>query len=952
MRGSGSCRKAALLLGISAFCYGWATEAHAQIISLPGTTTGKAITNKSSKSSKVSSTAEGKNETITVVGTHLGAKETAEIQPVTMITGEQIQKSSSMTLGDVFAHIPSMGFSGNTFSNDGGSCLNIRSLGVARTLVLVDGHRMVNGNGSVDCPDVNSIIPAMVDRIEILKDGSSTTYGSDAIAGVVNIILKKNFTGTTVTANGGISEYGDNQTANVTIAHGFNFMHDRGNFTIAGSYNYQAPMAADQRKWAMEEAKVNNPPGQAQYFGSQYGPQPVFAAVNGGAPLTAQSDGVAQSVISDGHGGYRPYSWNDNYDYSKDNQIISEQQWGALSGTGHFDVNDYVQLYMTANYTHTQTQDVGTPMYVATPATTLTGNSGAVVVPSGTPGNPFGEDVAMYQRMFGLGREYGYNNINMYQFTGGVRGALPHSGGWTYDGFFSFGKTVTSSSLSNQVNWRNLENSLGFHQTGGAGSTEGYYDPNLCAGIAGCASYNPFTGSMSQAAANYIGFTDTYPSAQELRDVQLTFSNKHIAKLPYGPLGISVGVEHRSLDGYWHASDEDKAGLNSNSYRTDTSGGYNVTEVFGELSIPLLKDLPGAKALSAEVSGRFSNYNTYGQTYNWHAGLIYAPVPDISFRANISTGFRAPTIQELYKGNLISLTGTRDPCAYIGTFPSSLQSIVAGNCRAQGINPDTFKQNNGVIKYQTGGNIHLQPEISRTYTIGTVVTPRFLPGFTATVDYFHTHITETIGYPTLSTELNGCYSSANFSSSYCSILNGRDLNGQLNPVNRYQSNMGAFIEDGLDINASYHVPIDYNNALTFGADIQDVMAYKTQTQPNQPFVSYLGTDYGPMKWVANGTITYTHGPWALTYMLRYTDGFNYYPNSSYGPGLSMWYKVDQTFYHDLMVTYTGNIYTVTGGVKNLGGQDPTFYANGSYNTAPGIYDYSGRYIYLKAQVHF
>jgi hypothetical protein len=164
--------------------------------------------------------------------------------------------------------------------------------------------------------------------------------------------------------------------------------------------------------------------------------------------------------------------------------------------------------------------------------------------------------------------------------------------------------------------------------------------------------------------------------------------------------------------------------------------------------------------------------------------------------------------------------------------------------------------------------------------------------------------------------------------------------------------MGAFIEDGLDINASYHVPINYNNALTFGADIQDVMAYKTQTQPNQPFVSYLGTDYGPMKWVANGTITYTHGPWALTYMLRYIDGFHYYPNSSYGPGLSLWYKVDPTFYHDLMLTYTGNIYTITGGVKNLGGQDPTFYANGSYNTAPGIYDYSGRYVYLKAQVHF
>lgn len=952
MSGSGIYRKRLLLLGISVFCYGLTTEAHAQIISLPGTTTGKAISNKASKKSDATVKTNGKDETITVVGTHLGAAETAEVQPVTVITSEQIQQSSSMTTGDVFAHIPSMGFSGNTYSNAGGSCLNIRSLGTARTLVLVDGHRMVNGNGAVDCPDVNSIVPAMIDRIEILKDGSSTTYGSDAIAGVVNIILKKNFTGTTLTANGGISEYGDDQTAALTAAHGFNFMHDRGNFTIAGSYNYQAPMAADQRKWAMQEAKVNNPPGQEQYYGSQYGALPVYAALNGGAPLTPSSDGVAQSVISDGHGGYRPYKWSDNYDYSKDNQIIAEQQVGSLASTGHFDVNSNLQLYMTANYSHTHTVSAGTPMYIATPATTLTGNSGAMVVPAGEPGNPFGSDVALNQRMFGIGREYDYENIDYYQLTGGARGKLPHTGGWTYDFFFSYGKTTTSDKGTGRVNWRNMENALGFHQTGGAGSTEGYYDPNLCANTAGCSPYNPFSGTMSRAAANYISFDDVYPSAQEMRDVQFTVANKHLARLPYGPLGIALGVEHRSLNGYWHSSWQDQAGLNSNQVRGDTGGGYNVTEVFGELSIPLLRNLPAVKALNAEVSGRFSNYNTFGQAYNWHAGLIYAPTDDIKFRANIATGFRAPTIQDLYKAKIISLTGTRDPCAYISTYPDAVQGTIANNCRAQGINPNTFKQTNGSLKYETGGNVNLKPEISRTYTIGSIITPRFLPGFTATVDYFHTHITETIGYPSLSTELNGCYESTGLSSSYCSILNGRDVNGQLYPVARLHENTGAFIEDGLDINASYQVPIDYNNTLTFGADIQDIMSYKAQSQDGQPLISYLGTDAGVPKWVANGSATFTHGRWSLTYMLRFIDGFSYYPSSSYGPTVSEWWKTNQAWYHDLMLTYHGDIYSVTAGVKNLGGRAPNFYANGDYNTSPGMYDYAGRYVYLKAQVHF
>lgn len=941
-----------LLLGISALSLSWSIEARAQIISMPGTTTGQIINDPASQKTRVSAKSDGKNETISVVGTHLGAKETAEIQPVVTITADQIQRSSAMTTGEVFAQIPSMGFSGSTATNAGGSCLSIRNLGTARTLVLVDGHRMVNGNGSVDCPDVNSIVPAMIDRIEILKDGSSTTYGSDAIAGVVNIILKKNFTGTTITANGGISEYGDDQTAAVTIAHGVNFAHGRGNFTIAGSYNYQAPMAADQRKWSMQEAKVNNPPGQPQYYGSQYGAQPVYSALNGGAPLTASSDGVAQSVISNGQGGYRPYSWSDNYDYSKDNQMIAEQQVGSIASTGHFDINDHVQFYMTGNYSHTQETAAGTPMYIATPATTLTGNSGAMVVPSGEPGNPFGEDVALYQRMFGIGREYDNDSVDYYQFTGGLRGDLPRTHGWTYDFFFSYGKTTANETGSGRVNWRNMENALGFQQTGGAGSTQGYYNPNLCASISGCSPYDPFTGQMSAQAANYIGFTDIYPSGQEMRDVQFTVANKHLARLPYGPLGIALGVEHRSLDGYFHSSWEDQEGLNSNQVRGNTGGGYNVTEVFGELSVPLLKDLPGAKALSAEVSGRFSNYNTFGQTYNWHAGLIYAPTRDVSFRANLATGFRAPTIQDLYQAKVISLTGTRDPCAYIGTYPTGVQGTIAANCRAQGINPATFKQTNGSLKYETGGNSMLQPEISRTYTIGTILTPRWLPGFTATIDYFHTHITEAIGYPSLSTELNGCYESNNLSSSYCSILHGRDVDGQLYPVSRLHENTGAFIEDGLDINASYYQPLDYMNSLHFGADIQDVMAYKQQSQNGQALISYLGTDAGPPKWVANGTATFTHGRWDITYMVRFVDGFNFYPNTSYGPGLSEWWKTNQAWYHDLMVTYRGDRFTITGGVKNLGGRDPNFYANGSYNTSLSYYDYAGRYIYLKAQVHF
>ncbi|MBE7619715.1 TonB-dependent receptor [Komagataeibacter sp. FXV2] len=928
-------------------------SAHAQIISLPGTTSGQVIPAKKSKKTQTKvyqKKGSDNSENIMVVGTHLGARETEQIQPVALITSDQIQQSSAMTMGEVFSRIPSMNFSGNSYSNFGGSCINIRNLGTARTLVLVDGHRMVEGPGG--CVDMNAIAPAMVDRVEILKDGSSTTYGSDAIAGVINITLKKDYTGTTLTANGGISDSGDAETSALTATHGWDIMHGRGNFILSGSYNYQAPVDANARKWAMHDrAGWDNSPGAPQYYGSTYTPNGYFVAANGGAPLTSQPGQLGNySVTPNGNGGFSPFGYADDYDYSQGNQMLAQQSIQTVAGSGHFDITKNVQFYIDGNWTHTAGWSKGVPMFIGTPATTLTGNSGEMIIPSGNPYNPFGEDVAMYKRMMGLGERYSDLQNDQYQATVGLRGSIPHSGGWTYDAFYSFGKSVGEESQNGQINWVKMENALGFHQTGGGGSTTGYYDPSVCTSQPGCVLINPFSQTLSPAAKKYIGVTDDYPSGYELRDVQVTFANKHIARLPYGPLGIAVGVEHRGLDGYSYASNFASSGQASNYYYTSTSGGYNVTEVFGELSIPLLKNLPAAKSLSAQVSGRFSNYNTFGQTYNWHAGLIYAPTDSIRFRANLATGFRAPQIGDLYAGQTISLSGAHDPCGQISEY-GALAGIVAANCRAQGLNPSTFKQVNNAMKYISGGNPSLQPEESRTYTIGTILSPTFLPGFSATIDYFHTSITHALSTPSLQTELDGCYESVNMSSAYCNVIHGRDVSGQLNPVSNYEENVGAFKEDGLDISAQYNYDIDYANSLHFGADIQDVMAYKEQNTPSTPFVSYLGS-VGTPKWLANGTATFTHGRWSFTYMLRFIDGMYYFPSSDYNASFTQWYKINQTFYHDVSITYRGNKFTVTGGVRNIGGKQPQFDALGDYNTDPGMYDWQGRYMYLKAQVNF
>lgn len=960
--------KVLLMAGVTGVGMSISGIAQAQVIAMPGTTTGKSIASESrSDARKTKKTKTEKkeinpaSETIVVIGTHLGTKATEEIQPVALITGQQIQQSSAMTMGEVFQNIPAMGFTGSAPSNAAGSCVSLHNLGVERTLVLVDGHRVISGGTGATvagCVDMNTISPDMVSSVQILKDGSSTNYGSDAIAGVVNVSLKHDFTGTTITGNGGISQRGDASNSVLAISHGENFWNGRGNISLSGSFSNQDPLEQKNRKWARENVNCSDPPaGQsATNCGyTSFSSAGLLWAANGSPslrPAGGQSNPTGQALTPDGGGGLRFEQPGDYYQQWTDTNIIQPQRKGSLSGSAHLDVTDDLQLYIDGMWSKTTSQaSVGTAT-VSTMPTRLVGLSNAIIVPKG---NPYAEnlginqDVRLYKAWDNLGKEYNNFTNDMYQVTTGARGTLSFARDWNYDIFYSYGKYVGSQDDSNHINMENLERSLGFKWMPGqaAGGTLGTFDPTVCTNSPGCSLINPFSNSLTSQQKNYIGYTKSITSGFEMRDVQATVSNKHLAKLPYGALGIALGVEHRSYDGFYHVGPVASQGLDGEGSTSSFSGGYNATEAFGEISAPLLRGLRGAESLAAEASGRYSHYNNFGDAFTWHAGLLYSPVKGISFRANMSTSFRAGSLSDLYYGQTqFTYTNANfDPCV------NPTNPVVYANCVKSGVrNPESYKEPGNQYRVISGGNPKLMPETARTFVIGTILQPEFIKGLSVTVDYWHTTMFDTVGKINLQSYVQNCFASQNLSGPSCSVYNGRDNSGQLLPLTYLETNVGEMKTSGLDIAGSYTRPLTYLDSLIFSADIQRTLTFKEQNNGNL-FTNYLGTSASPNpRWLAVASAAWRHGRWTVQYGMQFIDSLTY--ENEYLYDKDAYKGFNMVFYHNIGVTYSGDKYTVTFGVKNLGDKDPLYYPLSTTGTNPSVYDVRGRYFYLKGQVHF
>ncbi len=937
-------------------------------------------------------------ENIVVTGSRLKTSNATSESPVVVVTAAQIEHTQAQTVEDVLSKLPEIGFSGFTrgYNNGGGgtSCLELRNLGIERTLVLVDGKRFVDGNAN--CVDLNNIPLAQVERVEILKDGASTTYGADAIAGVINIILKHNFSGVTFSANGSIgTQKGDDKGGELSVLAGTNF--DHGNFTIGLDYNNQGPVFQADRAFGQYPVQSDRPLGKKQTVGSFYnGNGVVQPDGNNTNANTINLIGNDNELNPNGSlGAEYTGARSQRFNFGALQQLADSIEKESITSTANYEFNDHITGFMEGFFTHKRTQEQLAPQPVdgALPGSGL---PDAFVIPgavNGNAGNPYltallGDPNAgaidLFKRQTQFGDRQYRQTDNTFQINTGFKGDIGY--GWNYEVFFQYGEDDDQTTNTNNINFLHVENQVGFQQitatpaeqaaiaansyTGGFDNTTyGIYNPNVCIASAGCTLANPFGKNYTAQQIAYDTYTEAQQSRYTLKVYGGNVSNNELFQLPAGPVGLSLGVEHRTESGDFTPDSLDLTGEGLGSTAKPTNGSFDVTEVYGETRIPILKDLPGVKDLHIDVGGRFFSYNNFGSGETWKVAGNYTPIDGIRFRGSDGVAFRQPSVNDLFTGQAISFNGANDPCAQVGSYGSKT-GIVQANCAKQGINTATFTQVGSQVQAIVGGNPNLTPETARTQTIGVVFTPPFVPRLSATADFSRTRINNSIGILPTQFILDNCYTQANFNpgtavaSDPCSLVSPRAGTGQLNTITQINENLGVTRTEALDLGLTYSYPLNGYGTLSLQNDLTITMKYQQQNVTNGPFVGYLNT-IGVLasnlpaypRYRDNASLNWRFGDFQFGYTMRFIEGtiFDTYPGPyTQGTGKTQHASAatPDVYYHDINLAYDYHNFTLNLGVQNLFDKQPPYVEDTGTNTDTNVYDFLGRVVYLKTSLRF
>ena len=896
-----------------------------------------------------------REERVTVTGSALSSSNNTSANPVQIITAKQINQTGATTLSDFFARMPSIGGTGSnnaeTNGTGGAACTDIRNLGSNRVLVLIDGKRTTL-NGQSNCVDLNAIPVQQIASVEILKDGGSELYGADAVSGVINIKMRHDLSDGNITVRGGITGRGDNQTGMISGYKGWNFDHGKGNLTLFGSYMTQGGVLQRDRSWA-NPVQLSNATSGPQTFGSSY---------SNYTHVTNAAGTINSSVSPDGKT-VAPWGSNARYPYNQHQSLLNQLQDSNLSGDFHYQFNEHVNLYSNVMYSHrtSSTYMAAEPFDGSVQPSTM---PSILTVPANYPGNPFGQDVDITKRLTEFGDRRDENATDTVTSKVGFNGTITH--GWDYDVSYTYGSSMATDHLQGVGSYPRLLNAYGLQQVNPSSATSALvYNPSVCP-ASGCSS--PFAMLSPQNAAYANATTNTH-SQYQLRDWNLRIHNNHVATMPWkngGNLGIAMGMEHRGEQLTNTPDPLISSGQSLTNTVLPTSGGFNVTEGYLEGQATLLRDAFLAKDLTIDAQGRASGYNTFGTAKNWKASIDWAPVRDIRFRGTIGTSYRQPSVYELYGGQSISYNLANDPCdmTQVGTYGAAA-GTVAATCAKQGINTKTFQQSGtGQIPTLGGGNTHLAPEIGRTYTFGTVITPHWIPNLSISGEFWHYSVNHTIGALPTQYILNNCYNGK--SPGLCSQIN-RLANGQINTVTANDQNTGAMHTSGVDFDFDYRLRVSRLDLLTVSNNFQYLLNYSQQLVPGGAFSNYTGAllyqggpnnanaSYGMPKVRDYTTLGWTHGAFSVSYMLQFIGGMHWNDSTEYLDSASNGrIKTPMMIQQDLTMNYRWKKWNFEGGINNITNKNPPFVVSGVDNSAGATYGsfYQGRYFFLQAGLNF
>jgi iron complex outermembrane receptor protein len=923
---------------------------------------------------------------IVITGSRIRRDPLNQNAPVIFLDKSSIDKTGLSAIADVLQRIPSSSGGLNTKVNasgnlgnppDGGgvgagsATIDLRYLGTNRTLVLVDGLRFVNGTSASGIPgsvDLNTIPNNMIDRIEVLQAGASALYGSDAIAGVVNIITVQRQEGLRASAQYGQFRQGDGETQDYQASYGIQLPAT--SIVFGGSYAKQKPVFSRDRS-------ISQFPNPGQTTCNIGGSGCSSAAANGrfitdfgtGSDTISNPPNNAPTLAD-----LRHFTNADRFNFAPYQYILTPNEryggWASIKTELTDDINFRVRgLY---NRRNSENKAAFEPLFIGPDAGNGAGslfdtlsfdvtnpyNPFGVTLesglnPDGTPNGTPQNYSFVARRLIEAGQRDFHQKVTTYSATATLDGKFGMGGhDWYWDVNGTFGINKAKQSFTGNVRADRVAQAIG----------------PVANCVAPCVPLNLFggNGSITQAMLDWIGFTEHDKSHQHLYDFTGNISGT-VADLPAGPLDIAVGVEHRHQSAAFTPDPIVSAGLGADIPAQPASGSYNVNEIYGELRVPVLKDVPGAYSLEANGAARYSKYSTVGGKATYTINGLWKPVHDLLFRGAYSTGFRAPTIGELKGGRSRYDLPVTDPCSSDVSGLFQTDPIVRANCIANGVPADgSYAEEPGQLPVITQGNPNLKPETSKSVNLGAVFSPSLAPdngfasAFTIEADYHDIKVEKAISALDPSVTLTNCAVHGDPAS--CARVK-RTLKGFVNEIDATLQNLASIHVRTFDTNLSYRAPPTSIGKFGLTANGSWLLKYVVVQQNSgigQFVIDRRGTERGSPdqaypKFKGNAILDWTLGGFNASVTGRYIHHVTETALTPLFGTNSLTNVLDSRFYVDAQMNYTLPILdhgvTLTVGGNNLTDKDPPGCFTCSINNFdPTTYDVPGPFYYGRVAI--
>lgn len=918
-----------------------------------------------------------KLETIVVTGSRIRRVDLETASPVFVIDKGQIEKTGKLTVGDLLQSTPVIA-GGATATNGavnngggtGAATIDLRGLGTARTLILVNGRRLAG-----PAPDVNAIPINLIERVEVLKDGASAIYGSDAIGGVVNFILRRDYQGIEFSADYGIADADDGQRKGVTMTLGHT--SDKGSLMVGVNYHKQDAVSAADRDFSKDALYLSS--GSIVAGGSSrtprgriFLPTDLIAQFNcpaNSAGSVTRIAGAAGSSLND-YKCYDPASDAFNFQ-AVGNLELTPQERGSLFVVGNYRISDNVEAYVEAFHNKTRAAYAIAPL-------PFDARNDNVLISADNVYNPFGIDFgrsgdndsgnAFFLRLEAVGNRRASTAVTTDQVNLGLRGGFGNTS-WQWDANFTYGHFSQSRQFGGYIFQPNLINALGPSFIDAAGvatcGTPG-------APIAGCVPVNPFNPEETPEGFALLEAPYRTSTLYVQREGEVN-ANGELFELPAGVASLAVGASYRKEYQSFNPDflvtalppDYTNCLLAQETCTSAVIGGYTVKELYGEAFIPVLRDVAFAKTLNITLGSRYSKYSTFGNSTNSKFGLEWRPLDDVLLRGTIAEVFRAPTISNLFAAPASNAPTFRDPCIGV-TSAVGANANIDRACENVPRDGSFAGAPNGQTTGLVAGNPNLRPEQGKAFTWGLVYDPSWIEGLSTSVDFWRFALNDNISALDVNTVALQCFTAGNL----CDFIHRFEADGQVFYIDQPTLNLGRLDAKGADFSIKYRLPETPIGTFRVGLDATYTAQFNQLIRDNTgaatgsifaagQFNRQLG-NYA--RWRGLGTLNWELGNIDASWTTRYVHGFDLGTlrpggDSADGTFANVVVGYGATTYHNLQVGYRIEPINarVELGVDNaFDKQPPVLFQNNvtNGNTDPVTFDTVGRYYWARFSVKF